>query len=85
MASGDPSGAGAEPRARHGSPGPAEPERGPQPPLVLEMTICEADPLAGTVGPANGTGRVPFRGWIDLMSAIGTLCADHADGRPGTG
>ena len=56
------------------------PGRGP--PLVLELVISESDPLTGLVGPAGSTDRLCFRGWIDLMSAVATLFAGHADSPP---
>jgi hypothetical protein len=46
----------------------------PQQRLVLELIITEPQPLTGQVGPAGTPDRIPFRGWIDLMSAINTLC-----------
>ena len=46
--------------------------------LVLELVISEPEPLSGMVGPADAPHRVAFHGWIDLMSAIHTLCADNA-------
>jgi hypothetical protein len=45
--------------------------------LVLELVISEPEPLSGMVGPADAPHRVAFHGWIDLMSAIHTLCADN--------
>jgi hypothetical protein len=48
---------------------------GPERQLVLELVICGSQPLSGQVGPAGAPHRIPFHGWIDLMSAIHTLCA----------
>ena len=49
--------------------------------FVLELVISEPEPLSGMVGPADAPHRVAFHGWIDLMSAIHTLCADNV-GKP---
>ena len=49
--------------------------------LVLELVICGLEPLSGQVGLASTVGRIPFRGWIDLMSAIHTIC-DEGTGLP---
>jgi hypothetical protein len=43
------------------------------PGLVLELVLVAGEPLSGTVGPIGGSARVPFQGWIALMSAIGQL------------
>ena len=51
------------------------------PGLVLELVLAAGEPLSGTVGPIGGSARVPFHGWIALMSAIGQLQA--AAGAPG--
>ena len=48
--------------------------------LILELDVCRSEPLAGHVGPAGAPERIPFHGWIDLMSAIHTLCDAAADG-----
>lgn len=48
----------------------------PQRQVVLELVITEPQPLSGQVGLAGTADRIPFRGWIDLMSAINTLCDD---------
>jgi hypothetical protein len=53
----------------------------PRQQLVLELVISESQPLAGHVGPADTADRIPFRGWIDLMSAINALC-DNGAGTP---
>jgi hypothetical protein len=44
-----------------------------EPPLVLQLTLTEDDPLSGSVGVAGGSVPRSFRGWIDLMSAIKDL------------
>ncbi len=49
---------------------------GPARRFVLELVICGSEPLSGQVGPAGIPDRIPFRGWIDLMSAIRMLCDD---------
>jgi hypothetical protein len=49
--------------------------------LTLELDICESEPLTGQVGPAGAPARIAFQGWIDLMSAIRTLC-EHPASRP---
>jgi len=49
--------------------------------LVLELVISSPQPLSGQVGPAGTPHRIPFHGWIDLMSAIHTLSA-NADSPP---
>jgi hypothetical protein len=54
---------------------------GPERQLVLELVICGSQPLSGQVGPAGAPHCIPFHGWIDLMSAIHTLCAS-ADSSP---
>ena len=54
----------------------------PQQRLVLELVISEPEPLSGMVGPAGAPHRVAFHGWIDLMSAIHTLCADDSGNPP---
>jgi hypothetical protein len=56
-------------------------EAGPGEWLALELVICGSQPLSGQVGPAGAPHRIPFHGWIDLMSAIHTLCAS-ADNPP---
>ena len=56
-------------------------EAGPGESLVLELVISGSQPLSGQVGPASAPHRIPFHGWIDLMSAIHTLCAS-ADNPP---
>ena len=50
--------------------------------LVLELIICEPEPLSGLVAPASTQGRIGFHGWIDLMSAIHTLCANRTHNPP---
>ena len=45
--------------------------------LILELVICEPEPLSGLVGPATAADRIAFHGWIDLMSAIHALCANR--------
>ncbi len=45
------------------------------PGLVLELVLAAGEPLSGTVGPIGGSARVPFHGWIALMSAIGQFRA----------
>jgi hypothetical protein len=57
-------------------------EAGPGEWLVLELVIASSQPLSGRVGSAGAAHRIPFHGWIDLMSAIHTLCAS-ADNPPG--
>jgi hypothetical protein len=42
--------------------------------LTLELDVSGSEPLSGHVGPAGTPERIPFHGWIDLMSAIRTLC-----------
>jgi len=54
---------------------------GPERQFVLELVVCGSQPLSGQVGPAGAPHRIPFHGWIDLMSAIHTLCAS-ADNPP---
>ena len=49
--------------------------------LTLELDISGVEPLTGHVGPADAPDRIPFHGWIDLMSAIRTLC-DHPGRHP---
>ena len=78
----------------HGSGGQGEdrPERRDQPAstgpgpvtcrLVLELTLADEEPLSGTIGPPGGPAPLTFHGWIDLMSAIGSLRADGARSRP---
>jgi hypothetical protein len=56
------------PRTQAGEAGPAER-------LVLELVIASSQPLSGQVGLAGTPHRIRFHGWIDLMSAIPTLCA----------
>jgi hypothetical protein len=48
--------------------------------LTLELDVSGSEPLAGQVGPAGTPKRIPFHGWIDLMSAIHTLCDAAAHG-----
>ena len=57
------------------------------PGLVLELVLAAGEPLSGTVGPIGGSARVPFHGWIALMSAIGQLraAASIPDPLPGSG
>jgi hypothetical protein len=50
--------------------------------LVLELTLADEEPLSGTIGPPGGPAPLAFKGWIDLMSAIGTLRADATRARP---
>jgi len=50
-------------------------EAGPGEWLVLELVISSSQPLSGQVGPAGAKHRIPFHGWIDLMTAVHTLCA----------
>lgn len=57
------------------SPGTQAGEAGPGEWLVLELVISSPQPLSGQVGPAGALHRIRFHGWIDLMSAIHTLCA----------
>jgi hypothetical protein len=47
--------------------------------LTLELDISGSEPLAGHVGPAGTSERIPFHGWIDLMSAIRMLRDRGAD------
>ena len=56
-------------------------EAGPGEWLVLKLVISSSQPLSGQVGLAGTPHRIPFRGWIDLMSAIHTLSA-NADNPP---
>ena len=42
--------------------------------LTLELVIFRSQPLSGQIGPAGAPDRIAFHGWIDLMSAIHTLC-----------
>jgi len=56
-------------------------EAGPGECLVLELVISSSQPLSGQVGLADTPHRIPFHGWIDLMSAIHTLSA-NADNPP---
>lgn len=44
--------------------------------LVLELSLTGADPITGSIGVAGGPPPMLFHGWIDLMSAINSLCAD---------
>ena len=65
-----------------GYPDPADELTGKAAPgLVLELVLEAGEPLCGTVGPIGGSARLPFHGWIALMSAIGQLRA--AEGIPG--
>ena len=50
--------------------------------LTLDLDICGLQPLTGHIGPAGGPGRIAFHGWIDLMSAIRTLCDGAATTSP---
>ena len=50
--------------------------------LVLELTLADEEPLSGTIGLPGGPAPLAFHGWIDLMSAIGTLRADGTRARP---
>ena len=50
--------------------------------LALELVISEPEPLSGLVGLAGTPDRIAFHGWIDLMSAIHTLCADNVGHPP---
>jgi hypothetical protein len=50
--------------------------------LALELDISEPEPLSGLVGLAGTSDRIAFHGWIDLMSAIHTLCADNVGNPP---
>ena len=52
-----------------------EPAKGSGLPLILALDLVGSDPVSGTVGIAGGPPAIPFRGWIDLMSAINTLRA----------
>ena len=60
---------------------PQQESNGPEPaeddgfPMILELDLVSGDPVSGTVGIAGGPPAIPFRGWIDLMSAINTLRA----------
>jgi hypothetical protein len=56
-------------------------EAGPGECLVLELVISSSQPLSGQVGPAGTPHRIPFHGWIDLMSAVHLLSA-NADNPP---
>ena len=56
-------------------------EAGPGERLVLQLVISSSQPLSGQVGRADTPHRIPFHGWIDLMSAIHTLSA-NADSPP---
>lgn len=55
------------------------------PGLVLELVLAAGEPLSGTVGPIGGSARVPFHGWIALMSAIGQLRASAGGAGPLSG
>jgi hypothetical protein len=46
-----------------------------EPMLTLELVIFRSQPLSGQIGPAGTPDGSAFHGWIDLMSAIHTLCA----------
>jgi hypothetical protein len=50
--------------------------------LTLELVIFGSHPLSGQIGPVGTPDRIAFHGWIDLMSAIHTLCDDRADTLP---
>lgn len=41
--------------------------------VVLELTLNSAEPIGGSVGRAGEQERLPFCGWVDLMSAINSL------------
>lgn len=47
--------------------------------LTLELVIFRSQPLSGQIGLAGAPDRIAFHGWIDLMSAVHTLCGDGAD------
>ena len=51
-------------------------ETAPERRLNLELAISDSQPFSfsGRIGRAGAPDRVPFRGWIDLMSAIHALC-----------
>ena len=51
--------------------------------LTLELDISGLEPLTGYVGRVGAPDRIAFQGWIDLMSAIRTLC-DRPAGTPRT-
>jgi hypothetical protein len=57
-------------------------EAGPERWLVFELVISGSQPLSGQIGPPGAPHRIPFHGWIDLMSAIHTLCHSSADNPP---
>ena len=41
--------------------------------LNLELAISDSQPFSGRIGRAGAPDRIPFHGWIDLMSAIHAL------------
>ncbi len=60
-------------------------ETGPERHLVLELAISSSHPLSGRIGPAGTQDRIPFNGWIDLMSAIHRLCDNNTTNPPAPG
>lgn len=50
--------------------------------LTLDLDISGLEPLTGQIGLAGGPDRIAFHGWIDLMSAIRTLCDGAATTSP---
>jgi hypothetical protein len=62
--------------ARPGNPG-------PESQLILELVISGARPLSGRIGPAGTSDRIPFNGWIGLMSAIHALGGNDTTPPPG--
>ena len=51
-------------------------------PLIVELRIAGLQPLSGHASLPGAAAPIPFHGWIDLMSAIGTLYADQATSPP---
>ena len=54
----------------------------PPSPLIVELHIAGLQPLSGHASLPGAAAPISFHGWIDLMSAIGTLCADQATSAP---
>jgi len=67
---------------RDDSHGTSSGQAAPEHRLVLELVIAALEPFSGLVGLVDAPDRIPFHGWIDLMSAVHTLCDRGAAAPP---